>query len=74
MPKEITRDIEIPVSQPVQRGSVFATAMEEAASMLQELGARRVFCDDAAAYLKQKGLIASFEKFREKRKNTAKPG
>ena len=51
-------------NQPVANGSVFAAFMNEAILMSKELGARRSFCDDVAAFLKQKKLTEEFEAFR----------
>jgi hypothetical protein len=48
----------------VSRGEVFAAFVEEGVQVVRELGARRIFCEQAGEFLKSKGLLEEFEAFR----------
>lgn len=53
----------------VRAEDVFATFVHQAASLGNEVAARRAFDEDVAAFLKQRDLIEDFEAFRKERCN-----
>lgn len=53
--------------QTIGRGEVVAVFLQEMNSAVQELRARREFDEHVGAFLKEKGLAKSFDKFRAER-------
>lgn len=52
----------------VTQGNVFATFLQEATSLGNEVMARRALQNEIGAFLAQKGLVDEFEAFRNARK------
>lgn len=67
-------EVEIPRPEPVRKGNVFSTAVEEMVALFQEVRARRVFDQHAAQFLKSKGLLEEFEKYRKEVPVTGRSG
>lgn len=57
-----------PPPQPVMHGSCFATFMQEAMSMNNEVIARREYDKDVGEYLVSKGLAADFNVWRDSKR------
>lgn len=53
-----------PENPPVRMGNVFATFLREAQMIGNEVDARRELQNDVAMFLKEKGLVDEFEKWR----------
>lgn len=51
----------------VHKNDVFATFVDQAQSLGNEVAARRRFDADVSEFLKTKGLVAEFETFRKSR-------
>lgn len=60
----------MPVDPYVKKGSVVGTVMEELHMLYSELGARREFDMDVAAFLNEQGLAAAFEAYRKAKPHT----
>lgn len=58
-----------PAGSYVKAEDVFATFVHQAASLGNEVAARRAFDEDVAAFLKERDLIDDFEAFRKERGN-----
>lgn len=58
-----------PAGTYVKAEDVFATFVHQAASLGNEVAARRCFDEDVAAFLKERELIEDFNAFREQRGN-----
>ncbi len=50
---------------PVLHGSAFVTMLNEGRGLCDEVTARREFCADVVEYLRQKGLLEEWGKWRE---------
>lgn len=63
-----------PAKLPVLHGMCFSTFIEEATSISNEVTARRAFDTDVGEYLKQKGLLEEWAKWREAKHAPTKQG
>lgn len=67
MAKKKSRNAPVPQNPPCLQGDVFATFIDEASKIGNEVAARRRFDAQVSAYLKEKGLVEDFEAWRLKR-------
>jgi hypothetical protein len=67
-PKTVTKTLNVPVApSPVVQGKVFATFLDEAQKIGNELNARRAMQNEIGVYLAEKGLVSDFEAWRAAR-------
>ena len=62
-----------PAPPAVTQGNVFATFLQEAQSIGNEVQARRAFQNEVGAFLAEKGLIDEFEAWRRARQPQQPP-